>query len=361
MSARPGSPAPDLGSLLSRPAGRTLSVRATDGVRLHVEVDDAVAAGTHDPADRPTVILSHGYTLDHRSWVYQRHALTAAGYRVVLWDQRGHGRSDLGRVQNYTVDQLGADLESVVAEVAPHGDLALIGHSMGAMTVMACAAEAPAALVDRVVAVGLVSTSAGGLDRVDWGLGGILGALVNRLGPVLTARLATRQEILRALRRRTPHVDEIPVVATSFGSRVPRAVSRLCADMIFGTDLGVMSAFVPTLQGHDKREAVAALDDVPVLILVGDRDVLTAPDHSAELAELLPRAQHVVVQRGGHLLLLEHPEVVNRHLLVLLDRPGDDDIAGDARDAVRTPTVRHTVVDLHPGRGRRGLSIGRAR
>ena len=41
----------------------------------------------------PTVVLSHGYTLSLRSWVFQRRALTAAGYRVVVWDQRGHGRS----------------------------------------------------------------------------------------------------------------------------------------------------------------------------------------------------------------------------------------------------------------------------
>ncbi|MCE0485605.1 alpha/beta fold hydrolase [Ornithinimicrobium sediminis] len=339
----------ELRELLARRPDRTLAVRATDGVLLHVEVDEPAGGG----APEVTVVLSHGYTLDLRSWVYQRHALTAAGYRVVLWDQRGHGRSGHGDPAGNTIEQLGEDLHRVLDAVVPSGAVALVGHSMGGMTVMSYAADHPEQVRERVVAVALVSTSAGGMDRVRWGLGR-LGALVNEIGPTVTARLAPRQTLLQRVRRRTPYLDEVPVAVSSFGSSVPRDVRRLTADMILDTDLAVMSAFAPALKAHDKREALAHLADVPLLAMVGDRDVLTEPLHTAEIVDALPHADHVVVQRAGHVIMLEHPEVVSEHLL--------DHLAHATGPHSEERSVqRHTVVDLRRGRGRRTLTLGRAR
>src|SRR5690606_31341652 len=85
---------------------RTAVVVADDGVPLHVEVDEPAEV---DP-DRPTLVFCHGYTLDLRSWVYQRRAMREAGYRVVVWDQRGHGSSGVAESDTYHVDQLGRDL-----------------------------------------------------------------------------------------------------------------------------------------------------------------------------------------------------------------------------------------------------------
>ena len=81
-------------------------VLTKDGVALHVEIDlpapEAAAAAAKgltsgdDPARLPTIVLTHGYCLSLRCWVYQRRALKAAGYRVVSWDHRGHGQSGRG-------------------------------------------------------------------------------------------------------------------------------------------------------------------------------------------------------------------------------------------------------------------------
>ena len=90
-----------------------LVVIADDGVPLHVEID--MPRGGVPVGDvGPTVVLCHGYTLSLRSWVFQRRALAAAGYRVVVWDQRGHGRSGLGSKESATIDQLGRDLARVL-------------------------------------------------------------------------------------------------------------------------------------------------------------------------------------------------------------------------------------------------------
>ncbi|HSO63559.1 MAG TPA: alpha/beta fold hydrolase, partial [Ornithinibacter sp.] len=87
-----------------------LVVTAQDGVALHVEIDapEASTRGRRHPAGRtPTVVLVHGFALTMQSWVLQRRALIHAGFRVVSYDQRGHGRSGEPALDRCTVDQLG--------------------------------------------------------------------------------------------------------------------------------------------------------------------------------------------------------------------------------------------------------------
>src|SRR3954447_9828807 len=72
------------------PAG-SLSVVTDDGVRLHVEGDEGGLGGS-EAASALTVVLSHGFTARLVEWEVQRAALRDRA-RLVLWDQRGHGRS----------------------------------------------------------------------------------------------------------------------------------------------------------------------------------------------------------------------------------------------------------------------------
>ena len=104
-------------------------VLTSDGVALHCEVDvpdpDVAAAAAEGatrrgrPDELPTIVLTHGYCLSLRCWVYQRRALKAAGYRVVSWDQRGHGQSGRGGRDSYTIERLGEDLRSVIDQLVP--------------------------------------------------------------------------------------------------------------------------------------------------------------------------------------------------------------------------------------------------
>ena len=130
-------------------ADETLTVVAEDGVNLHVEIDEPEPGAT-DAArvdgEVPTVVLSHVYTLDLTSWAFQRADLAAAGYRVVTYDQRGHGLSGESDRERCTIDQLGRDLRSVVDHVAPTGPLVLVGHSMGGMSVESFAGQFPCLL-----------------------------------------------------------------------------------------------------------------------------------------------------------------------------------------------------------------------
>lgn len=338
-----GRGGPALGSL----RGEARMV-VSDGVSLHVEVDEP-----EDGASPITVVLSHGYALDLDSWHYQRQALRGR-YRLVLWDQRGHGRSGTGPEGSSTIDQVGADLGAVIDEVAPDGPLVLLGHSMGGMTVMSLAARRPEIFTERVLAVGLVSTSAGGLRGVDLGLSGI-GRLAMSVAPT-AARLLARQPGLVARGRRIgSDLESLLVRRYSFSSPVPPQLVGFAARMIAQTRMEVISDFLPTFSGHDKREALSVLHGHEILVMVGDRDLLTPAEQSEEIVRLLPEAEHVVVQRAGHLLPLEHPELVNNHLDELL-AAAEVVLGATSRPARRLGWGRRTVTPVRQALGpkRRG-------
>jgi pimeloyl-ACP methyl ester carboxylesterase len=294
-----------------------IRVTADDGTVLHVEVDEPTG-GTDASGDGLTVVLSHGYALTMDSWYFQRKALRGR-YRLVCWDQRGHGRSGSGAPGSATIDQLGSDLERVVEAVAPTGPLVLIGHSMGGMTVMSLAHRAPELFRSRVLGVALVSTSAGGLGEVDFGVAG-LGRLVQRLAPGTVRALARTPRLVERGRRLGSDLETVLVRRYSYASAVSADLVRFTADMIASTRLEVISDFLPTFAAHDKRAALAALDGLELLVLVGDSDLLTPADHSADIVDRLPGAEHVVVRQGGHLVMLEHPDVVTGHLAELVAR-----------------------------------------
>ena len=106
----------------------------------------------------------------------------------------------------------------------------------------------------------------------------------------------------------------------SFASDVAPALVRFSTGMIAATRFEVISDFLPTFAGHDKRDALAAMADAEVLVLVGDHDLLIPAAHSEEIARRLPAAEHVLVRHGGHLVLLEHPQIVDAHVLDLAER-----------------------------------------
>jgi pimeloyl-ACP methyl ester carboxylesterase len=323
-----------------------VDVITADGVRLHVEIDEPEVRPAALPKNTtaPTIVFSHGYTLSLRSWVFQRRALRAAGYRVVLWDHRGHGQSGAAPKDSYNIDQLGLDLRAVIDAVAPEGPLVLVGHSMGGMTMMALAAQHPELVRDRVMGVAFVATSPGGISAVSWGLGNVLGRLVHRLGPVAFGQLAGRQGLVNSVLRVGKDVEEFLVDRYSFASPVPLSIVRLTADMIFATRIEVMSAFMETFDSHDKRKALEQFIGVETLVINGVQDLLTPPQHSEEIVRLIPGAEHVLVNDAGHIIMLEHGEVVSEQLLSLIERAQRAAAAHlDQRDK---PRVLRTVTNL---------------
>jgi pimeloyl-ACP methyl ester carboxylesterase len=295
--------------------GRVVPVTSDDGTALHVEVDEPDRT---PPPGTPTVVLCHGYCLTLDSWHHQRLALRDR-HRLVLWDQRGHGRSARGPEGSATIDQLGRDLDAVLRAAAPRGPVVLVGHSMGGMTVMSYAAHHTEDFPGRVVGVALVSTSAGGLAANDFGLRS-LGRLVPRVGAPVLQVLSRQPALVERSRRLGSDLEQILVRRWSYASDVDSDLVEFTARMIAETRIEVVSDFFPAFGGHDKREALTALAGIETLVLVGDSDLLTPSPHSLEIVRAVPHAEHVVVRDAGHLVMLEHPEVVTPHLVALVER-----------------------------------------
>jgi len=290
-------------------AGRLRTVHTQDGVALHVE--------EHGPEDAAaTVVLAHGYVQSSRLWNGQVRDLVAARpeLKVVTYDHRGHGRSGPTSREAASLEQLSRDLLTVLDAVAPTGPVLLGGHSMGGMTVMALAEQRPDLFGARVVGVALVGTSSGGLAQVGWGLPAPVAAAVRRAVPRLN-ELAVRLEARGWPRRVTPF--EVRLI---FGRGADPALVAEAVEVQRSCSAETMAAFFATFEGHDRREALAALADVPSVVVVGDRDLLCPIDHSRTIAAELPRGELVVFPGVGHMVHLERREEVSRHLVELVDR-----------------------------------------
>ncbi|HYD09332.1 MAG TPA: alpha/beta fold hydrolase, partial [Acidimicrobiales bacterium] len=158
---------------LDAPAGTASTIVTDDGAAISVLV---AGDGTG-----PTVVLPHCWMGSRRVWAPVAHRLVRAGRTVVLYDQRGHGESTVGR-DGFTIPRLGADLKAVLEHVDAR-DVVLGGHSMGGMTIQSLATHHLDVLAERVSALVLVSTACGGLSqgRRDAGMAkAIGGALVER-------------------------------------------------------------------------------------------------------------------------------------------------------------------------------------
>ncbi|MGP4046703.1 alpha/beta fold hydrolase [Streptomyces sp. 2A115] len=321
------------GSLRGMPGTAT----ADDGTELYYEIDEVEQDATLTPRRRRlfgrkapapvTVVFSHGYCLSQDSWHFQRAALRGV-VRTVHWDQRSHGRSGRGVAQTkdnvpLDIEQLGRDLKAVIDAAAPEGPLVLVGHSMGGMTVMALADQYPDLVRERVVGVALVGTSSGNLGEVNFGLPVAGVNAVRRILPGVLKALGQRAELVERGRRATADLFTGIIKRYSFASKdVDPAVARFAERLIEGTPIDVVAEFYPAFADHDKTEALAYFAELPVLVLAGVKDLVTPSEHSEAIADLLPDAELVLVPDAGHLVMLEHPEVVTDRLADLLTRAG---------------------------------------
>jgi pimeloyl-ACP methyl ester carboxylesterase len=310
--------------------GDSHTVVADDGVQLHAEVDE-VAPYTGTAATRTgrrarrqpprpdgvTVVLVHGYALNLDCWHFQRQHLRGR-HRLVLYDQRSHGRSTRSDNAHATIDQLGHDLRRVVDELAPEGPLVLVGHSMGGMTVMAFAEHHPEVFAERVVGVALISTSAGGLKTHHLVSRLIPDFVGGQLGQRLVAGLARAPDLVDRVRRPGSNLGFLLADQFAFGDSVPASYVEFVDDMLASTSFEVIAQFFPNFDAFDKFAALDAFTGVPTYIVSGTKDALTAIGHSRKMASRLPDATLVECPGAGHMVILERKDQVNAALDKLL-------------------------------------------
>jgi pimeloyl-ACP methyl ester carboxylesterase len=236
---------------------------APDGVGIEYEVTGS----------GPAVMLLHGFGSNTEvNWVRTGvlDALAEAGHTVVAYDARGHGLSDAPHEESAYAGSAMVDDATGLIEHLGLGELAVVGYSMGAQVAVRLAARHPA--VRRAV------------------LGGAGSRL---LAPQPGERPYPADAIAAALEADDPASITDPV-ARSY---------RAFADAT-GADRLALAALQRARAADDRTGALLARLEVPVLVVVGERDTLVG-DPGA-LVGALPRARLEVVP-GDHLSAVASP------------------------------------------------------
>ena len=282
---------PDAESRLTAPEGSEVRIPTGDGGEI-----SATVAG--DEGGR-TFVLVHGWTNDRRIWAPVARVLVARGHRVVLYDQRGHGRSRAG-TDGLTIEALGADMAAVLEHLDAR-DAVVAGHSMGGMAAQAFAIEHPQVVRERVAGVALVST---GCSNV--GVSGPRG----KLAPFVVGN--------QSVDRFVSHDRLGPVlVRGTMGRRATLANLRAMQETFAATDPAVRRGFLEAMTAMDFSASLAGVD-VPVVVVSGTRDQLVAHANTRRLAELIKGACFEAIRDAGHMVPLEHPD----HVADLLEELG---------------------------------------
>ena len=297
-----------------RPDEHTDSLlRTQDGLQLHVRAEG--------PPDAPvTVVLVHCWTSDHDSWRYQMRDLRARfghAIRIVTYDQRGHGQSDPTPKDGARIELLGRDLGEVIDQYAPHGRLVIAGHSIGGMTVMELGLLRPELFHERVAGVCFIATSGGELRSVTLGLPDIGPWVKDHIPYVLAFRSRT---LSRKQRLRAPIIESLVVRKFLFGDTMRLRDHMLTVEGLVNVPGTTMTGFFEDLMEHDRHGHLAeVLADIPTLVLVGDKDLLTPPEHARRLAQHIPHARLIISPGAGHMLPLERDRHVSEMLCSLVD------------------------------------------
>ncbi|MGA4841390.1 alpha/beta fold hydrolase [Streptomyces sp. G45] len=284
---------------------RELTAVSADGARLHVEA--------HGPEGAPAVVLAHGWTCSTAFWAAQIRDLSAS-YRVIAYDQRGHGRSDAPvEAAGYSTRALADDLEAVLATTLAPGERAvLVGHSMGAMTLMAAAARP--GVREHAAAALLCSTGSSQLVADSLVVPLRAGALRTRL----TRRLLGARMPMGPV---TPLARRALKYATMGPGTAPERVD-VCARIVHACPRVVRYRWAHVLDALDLAAEVGGLT-VPTAVLAGTADRLTPPVHARRIAAALPHCLGLTELAGvGHMTPVEAPEAVTAAITELVETYG---------------------------------------
>lgn len=272
-----------------RGAGAAIEVATTDGLSLYAE-----AHGEGAP-----ILFSCAFCTTHENWRPQVAPLVAAGWRVVLWDYRGHGRSSAPHdPAAYTIDHVVDDLGRVLDAAAPGRPAVLAGLSFGGLASLHFAIRHP----ERVRALALFDSGPGFKN------------------PAAAERWMAQSE------RTAVYLEERgfdaflagKAAATCIGRDPEEPAARAAADAIRAQDPVSVGLFGRGVAGP----APPVIDelpqvDLPALVLVGEDD---APYRQAAevMAAKLPRARSAVIPGAAHIVNIEAPAAFDRELLDFL-------------------------------------------
>jgi 3-oxoadipate enol-lactonase len=255
----------------------------SDGAKLHFE--------EHGSGEPLLLIMGLGYTKD--MW-HRLLPAFAERYRVIVFDNRGVGESDV-TPGPYTTKQLAADAAAIL-DAADVETAHVLGASLGGMIAQEFALSHPR----RVRSLVLCCTTAGGPNSVP-----------------------AEPWVLEVLQQRASMPVEEGIRASIPFTYDPGTPAERIEE-----DLAIRRRTYPTEEGYRAQLAAALAHDasgwlerirVPTLVVHGETDQLVPTVNGRRLAELIPAARLAVLPNAGHIFFTDQPERATAAVLEFLD------------------------------------------
>jgi pimeloyl-ACP methyl ester carboxylesterase len=227
-----------------------------------------------DCSEGPAVFLLHGGLGNAGNWGHQIAPLVEAGYRAVLIDSRGHGRSTRDD-RPYSYELMATDVLAVM-DTLGIGKAAIVGWSDGACTGLILGHRHP----DRIAGVFFFACN------VDPS-----GTLPFEMTPLIERCFSRHKQDYAALSPTPEKFDE------------------------FVEAVGLMQRTQPNYSATDLGEIT-----VPVTIVQAERDEFIKMEHADYLARSVPGARLVMLPDVTHFAPLQRPDVFNAAVLGFLTR-----------------------------------------
>ena len=231
----------------------------------------------------PSVVFVHGAANDHSVWALQSRYFAHHGRNALAVDLPGHGRSGGNALSS--VEAI-AGWVAALLDAVGIGAAALVGHSMGSLAALECAARYP----DRVSRIALI-------------------------GPAVPMTVA---DTLLEAAKRNDHVAYELVTGWSYSAGKRLGGSTMPGVWLTGNAMRLLERARPgvlytdLLACHTYAEGLATAEKVrcPALAIVGARDLMAPPKNSRDLIRTLPDARAVELPDCGHALMAEQPDAV---------------------------------------------------
>lgn len=275
------------------------------------------------PRDAPAIILLHGSNADLHTWQAWADMLSE-DYRVIRYDQRGHGLTGPAADDDYTLGGFVADV-TAVADALDLTTFTLAGNSMGGWIAAGYAIENPGRLE------ALVLVDAGGAPVRREGGGNIAFTLAGMpvVGDVMS-QLLPRSLVARSLSQSVSNQDVVTEAAIDRYWELARYPGNRSA---------TRKRFSQERTAFD-AETVSGIR-VPTLVMWGKEDALIPFAAGEWYAEHLPDATLVAYDGIGHIPMEEAPERSATDLMVWLSEmrlgPPEQMMEPQAGEAVLTP------------------------
>ncbi len=252
------------------------------------------------------VVFTHGLGGDHTMWMAQVPEFKQK-YRLLLWDVRGHGRSETTE-DGYSIPQFVDDLHALLGHLGIER-AHIAGLSMGGWISWSFAIAYPGATAS------LVLSDSAGIQT------GVSKEALKEKREMFEASAAIAEKHGRA---KLADTTISLMFAKEFIENRPDTVElvkkRISQDPGIGYARTIRSIFTSAPQAdHEEIKKRLAGIEAPCLVLAGELDQLTPMPTQEELARAIPGSRLEKIPGSGHVPPIEKPELWNRLVLDFLD------------------------------------------